>query len=774
MTTEPGAPPLDPLLAALAHPNPHVRAGAAIALGKAGESRAVEPLAETLEDPVYLVYTCAARALGRLGSLAAGTLIAVIQDPPTLDSTSRAYDALRAIRDPQAIGLLTAATGYDEPHIRWGAIEALGNMHAQQAVPALIDAVRHPDENTRQHAAIALGRIGAADGIQPVASLLNESNWQIRLAAVQALGRMGTEAVILPLLTMMRDTTIQVREAAAQALQNLREPETVGILTAALNGADAWTRCSLARATGEIGDRSTIPLLERLALEDDDVKVRLSAAQGLAKMNHPRGEMVILRTLNAPSAQTRTHAAIALGNTGNPRAVDALLQSEALIGHQPKLGDSRQLRLEIVNALVSVGAEAVPALVEALESPYSGVREAAFNALRQMGPEAVPGLVKTFEDTTRPPLRQSLIKLLGAIADQRAAAPLTEVLRRGVSSAFSPRWLVMALVDPNMEERKLAADALGAMSSEGVSVLLETARYDLDQEVREHASRALAELGDAESILRLAQPQVFGEVGRSFLSVSVLILIGFVMGAFAQLTGEGRLGLLAGWGAGAFVGGMDGLAARKRVVRGVMIGLGLVALWGVFDQIFGDSPSLPELVRFPPVQMGAWFMGGGGVLTGVWVVNPLFRDNQVRYLPRGCVLLLMPGMLGLVGLIAGGVTGAVLVLEAGNPGFFRWLGGGALGVLFVISWLQRGKRVELQKGLLASLALLGMMLVGAALALSMPDAVTAWLAPVFPIIGALFGWQSMPLPRRLAGLFGGMIAGFVGAGVGMWVTGMVK
>ncbi|HLF90410.1 MAG TPA: hypothetical protein VI451_15790, partial [Anaerolineales bacterium] len=163
------------------------------------------------------------------------------------------------------------------------------------------------------------------------------------------------------------------------------------------------------------------------------------------------------------------------------------------------------------------------------------------------------------------------------------------------------------------------------------------------------------------------------------------------------------------------------------------------------------------------------FFGGVGVLIGVLIVNPLSHEYSLRLVPRGCILVLLPGLLAIAGMLVGGVAGAVLVLRAGDPAVFRWLGGGTLGVLFLITWLQRGKKMELQKGLLAGLGLLGVAIVGIALALGVPKSVAVWVAPIFPGAGALFGWQSLPLIRRLVGLFVGMITGFVGAGLAFLV-----
>ncbi|MCB9136054.1 MAG: HEAT repeat domain-containing protein [Anaerolineales bacterium] len=762
---------IPPLLAALQHPNPPVRAGAAIALGKRKDARAIEPLADLLEDPVHLVYTSAERALSLIGSLAVGTLMAVIQAPPSLDSASRAYEALRAIRDPQAIDLLIAATAYEEPFIRWGALEALGEMRAIPALAALIEAVRHPDETTRQHAITALGKLGCPEGIQPITTQLNEPNWQMRVTAVTALGRIGSEDAILPLLTAMRDPTPQVRETAGEMLTHL--PTASGeVFVSALNGADAWTRRQLALAMGAIGYTRGIPVLENMALDDDDVRVRLSAAQSLALLHHPRGETVILRTLNAPSAQTRTWAAIALGNVGNPKALPPLLGNDEL--PLPKTpADARQVTAEMVAALKRIGAPAVPRLLEGLASPDRVRQEIAFRALTEIGPVAVTALLDALTNPLTPAVHQQIIRLLGLAGDSRAVEPLADILRRGATSTFSPRGVVSALYDSTVEARKLAADALGNLALPAcVPPLLSATRFDLDQEVRERAARALATLGDADSVLQLAEPQIFGEASRAFLSLLMLLLVGGTLGVFARLIGYGRVGLLAGLAAGAAVGLVDGLTGHKRTMQGAMFGLGAVALWGVFGSMFMGSPPVRELVHLVPVRIGALFLGSVGIVGGLIGHNPLIGLYRARYVPRGCLSLTWPVVWGGAGALAGGVSGAVLIIRANDPAFFSWLGGIALGVLLVVSWLQRGNRVELQRGLMIALGLLGMVVLSLAFALSIPTVFTAWLMPLFPAVGAAIGFQPQPLIRRMAGLFVGIISGFIGAGLGVWVMGL--
>lgn len=750
----------DQLLAALRHPNPNVRAGAAIALGKTRNVRAVDPLVDALEDPVYLVYTSAARALSMIGSLAVGSLIAVIQDPPSPDSAARAYEALRTVSDPQAVGLLCAAASYPEELIRWGALEALGNIRSPQALPVLLEAARHPDPSTRQHAVAALGELALPDALQPITALLDEPDWGMRAAAVQALGKIGSEQAALPLLTAMRDPAPPVREAAAHALQDLRDPQAAEILLGALSGADVWVRRVLALALGEIGNPRAAPALEHLALTDDDLHVRLSAAQSLAKMRHPRGETIILRTLNAPSAQARAHAAIALGNLGRPEAVGPLLE----YGLKSKASAGTSMK-DLLAALESAGRAAVPALVQALGSPHTQEAEAAFEAVQRIGRAATPELLAALQTEKRPPVRRRLLRLLGLSGDVRAVEFLAETLREGHKSLLS----AAGLFDLSAEERKLAADALAAVGApECAPPLLAAARYDLDAEVRERAARALAVIGEAGSILELAEPHPFGEASRSFASILVLFVVGLVVGGMAQLTGNSRAGLLAGLLAGAVIGLMDGLAGEKRAMQGALAGAGLAAVWGGAVWLFEGSPPPLELVQFPPVRVGAWALGGLGMLSGAVAAHRLSRESGDS-LPRGCALVLAPGLLGAGGALAGGVIGAVLVLRAGDLGFYQWLGGGGLLALLLAAWLQRRRYLEVQKGLAAGLGLLGLIGVGIALALIVPDRAAVWLALGFSCGGALVRRRALPLARRLAGLFGGMIAGFAGAGVALLV-----
>ena len=632
------------LLAGLKHANPNVRAAAARALGKTARPEAVEPLIETLSDRVHFVHTQAARGLAGIGAPAAGALLALIQSPPFEGAEKRAGAALREICDPNAVDMLCAALTYPEAQARHHAAQALGLIRDPAAIPALSQAAQHPDPATRRQAAIALGRIGHPGGVQALTALLGDEDDAIRITAARALGQTRSEQAILPLLTLLEDENPQVRQTAAAALKQIPASHSLDELITTLTGTrNAWMRAALAEILGEIGEPKAKEVLEELVQEEGDLQTRLNAAQSLVKLGDPRGKAMILRTLNAPNAHTRLLAAIALGNTGDARAVGPILESP--FGAAASLGtpEKKTLRQRGVAALAHVGAAAIPALVQALASPNAGVRKMASDALLEIGAPAVGPLCEALR-SRNPKLRQQAIPLLGQIGDPGALPALTGILRRAVRAPYLPRILLAALYDPTANERKLAADALREIAAaESTTALLETARFDFDPDVRQHAEQALAAIGDAESVLRLAEPNVIGPVYWGTVSLAGLLAGGVVVAVVLRWLGAGEWGLLAGLVFGAVYGGGSGFVGQKRAVRGALLG-------------------------------SAAALGVGGMATLIGAGSAVW------------------------GLVAAGL----------------------------------------------------------------------------PVIGAASGWQRLSLPHRLAGLFAGMIAGFVAAGAGVLLLGGVS
>jgi HEAT repeat protein len=142
----------------------------------------------------------------------------------------------------------------------------------------------------------------------------------------------------------LRHEDAEVRWVTVLLLEEMRTPEAVDLLIAALGDPFLSVRWRATIALGNIGDRSAVEPLIR-ALED-------------------------------PSQHVRKEAAASLGGVGDPRAI------EPLVGRltDPDAG----VRIAAARALVSIGEPARPALLKASDAADPRLREEAREAVRDL------------------------------------------------------------------------------------------------------------------------------------------------------------------------------------------------------------------------------------------------------------------------------------------------------------------------------------------------------------------------------------------------------
>ena len=153
-----------PLVAALKDGDLWVRSCAALALGSIGSPRAAVPLVAAAKDAERQVRASAIRALGQIGGdPAKAALIDLLghADPPT---TYHAAIALAELRDPRAVPRLITALNEPDRRARVEAAARLGDLGDARASDALAAAAKSDDPRLRDTAARALGRLGAAGG----------------------------------------------------------------------------------------------------------------------------------------------------------------------------------------------------------------------------------------------------------------------------------------------------------------------------------------------------------------------------------------------------------------------------------------------------------------------------------------------------------------------------------------------------------------------------------------------------------------------------------
>jgi len=139
-----------------------------------------------------------------------------------------------------------------------------------------------------------------------------------------------------------------------------------------------------------------------------------------------------------------------------------------------------------VTALVELGDEAIPALLDLTQSPNADFRWWALRVLAQ-SPHCSPGRLIPFLDDPAPEVRQCAALGLMQNPDEAAIPPL-----------------VRALNDTDAMVCSLAVNALIKIGTPTVPSLIEAVKHE-SQSVRIHALRALAEIRDHRAIPVLMQ-----------------------------------------------------------------------------------------------------------------------------------------------------------------------------------------------------------------------------------------------------------------------------
>jgi len=374
------------LLKAIARPEAKVRAGAAEALGyiRPRSVKLVPPLIEALKDASPEVRTGAARSLGRIGrvaSQAAPSLMVALKDghAEVRQAAARALSMMPGEAKEALGGLIPLLKDKNEGVCDAAALALQGiGPEAKAAVPALIEALR--DKNyagSSEEITAALAAIGpAAKQAVPalVASIKDVSRGPSFNSAL-ALGHIGPDAkAAVP-------TLIKVLKAAKSDDHNSYYPDAVIF------------------ALGKIGpdSKAAVPLLVQIrALDGIRPEIGYVIADALwridpklaAKMNLGGDPPIGIRLRKIPALKLAPGPTLTqerkkhirsliatLADSSNPDfglSASATGQAFAPLPGQEKLntfllGEDRLETSDVFRALVALGAEALPFLLDALE-----------------------------------------------------------------------------------------------------------------------------------------------------------------------------------------------------------------------------------------------------------------------------------------------------------------------------------------------------------------------------------------------------------------------
>ncbi|ULH18210.1 HEAT repeat domain-containing protein (plasmid) [Deinococcus sp. KNUC1210] len=238
--------------------------------------------------------------------------------------------------------------------------EAMSSQHASATMtnPSAVTDLSHPDKNVRIRAALDLGAAQHRDALPDlIARLGHEADFFVRENLTWAIVRMGPEAVP-PLLELLENPDAATRLQAVHTLGKLADAASTAALSRAVNDPDDGVARKAIFALGQMGHGSALsPLIAGLGHADPERRNTLSTALvefgGVALP-------ALLKTLQDPEAQRRTHAADILGLLGDPVAAPAL--TEAL------RDDSWEVQFAALSALGHLpGEDAEQGIVQATQ-----------------------------------------------------------------------------------------------------------------------------------------------------------------------------------------------------------------------------------------------------------------------------------------------------------------------------------------------------------------------------------------------------------------------
>ena len=223
-------------------------------------------------------------------------------------------------------------------------------------------------------AAQRLGEIADRQAVPALLGLLQDPNATVRQVCLGALVRIGAPAAP-GLCNALRvgSAHVEMRNLIRDALIRIGAPAVPGLC--GLMEHPAWAvRTQAALALGEIGDPRALECL-CAALRDESQWVRWRAAGALNRLGDPEAALPLCGALKDESHLVRLLAARALTRLGDGRCVAAL--RECL------MDEAGDVRLQAVLALARLGRPAVMPLVQALDDRDGNIRlEAAWALAR--------------------------------------------------------------------------------------------------------------------------------------------------------------------------------------------------------------------------------------------------------------------------------------------------------------------------------------------------------------------------------------------------------
>lgn len=342
-------------------------------------------------------------------------------------------------------------------------------------IETLISDLHGTDWQKRCDAARLLGQTRDPRAVDALLPDLQDKDWRVRRNAAQALGALKTPRAVVPLLEALKDKTATVRERAAVALGRIKDPQTIPALIEAVVEQHGHVNQGAYQAIKKFGRKAGPDLVEALKKKPGIYLVEL-----LGESKYEAQTELFIILAGDPNPVMQQKALIALGKTGDQRAIDFLMDT---LQHAEV-----ETQIIVVQALAQLHArQAIPPMLDLLQTadlhgPLSGLYHAITEAFQTMAgikeevDNAFPGKFPMTFGTSGG--FTSLPQMMGLLGDENFQQ-LNQMLADAESRAETlgktlnvPPEIMQIFADQTWKFGAMFADARDART-EQVNVLME-------------------------------------------------------------------------------------------------------------------------------------------------------------------------------------------------------------------------------------------------------------------------------------------------------------
>ncbi len=302
------------------------------------------------------------------------------------DKNDQVIDAYVIVRPEVITALGQLARGGSAMDTRANACRAIGILRGRAALPDLIDALRTKNNQVMYEALAAMEKIGDPSAGPKITYLLRDFDDRVQATAIEASGVLrNTEA--LPILRgiVANPRNIKSERSALAAIAMMPQPQDRDVFLRELGSKDEKLRVSAAEGLARIGNPADEPALAKLWQDEDKMAPRLAAAFALTEAKAAEGKTdlteesplrYLIDTLNSASYHDVAYSYL----------VEAARRKPVLEALYTALGDaSADEKIYIARVLmVSGDKSSIPWLDKISRDNQSDVSKEGLRALRSL------------------------------------------------------------------------------------------------------------------------------------------------------------------------------------------------------------------------------------------------------------------------------------------------------------------------------------------------------------------------------------------------------